>query len=52
MTNDRETDTASKSAGSARSVVGVGLGLALGALAGVVAGLVVGIGISLILGIL
>ena len=52
MTNDRETDTAPKRAGFARSVMGVGLGLALGALAGVVAGLVVGIGISLILGIL
>jgi hypothetical protein len=52
MTNDRETDTAPKRAGLARSVVGVGLGLALGALAGVVAGLVVGIGIATILGIL
>ena len=52
MTNDRETDTAPKSAGSSRSVVGVGLGLALGALAGVVLGLVVGVGIAVLLGIL
>jgi hypothetical protein len=52
ITNDREKDTAPKSAGAARSVVGVGLGLALGALAGVGAGLVVGIGIPLILDIL
>ena len=52
MTDDRETDTAPKRAGSARSVVGVGLGLALGALAGIVAGLVAGVGIAMILGIL
>jgi hypothetical protein len=50
--NDRENNTAPKSAGCFKSAVGVGLGLVLGGLAGIVVGLVVGVGIAMALGVL